>query len=472
MDCLRIFVDPSRLIEIPAYRLHVPLSGRQTIDNTLTIFTDGFCINNGKYNTKCRGGIWIKEHHPMNQEISMPGMHHSNQIGELVAVLVALQNTNPITPVKIVTDSKYVINGLNTHLDKWENARWINMANTQIFKAIAYQLRRQSAPTSFQWVKGHSQVTGNERADHLAQNGASKTTTNIIGTYIPQNFDLQGARMSKVDQKTAYRVLMTKKHIDYKRPTLGMLDITRYAIETLMTTLEMDETIWQGCRNNNISKKIQVFLYKTLNNAFRIGDFWMQLPNLGHRAQCQSCGEEPESMEHILIQCTNPIRKRIWHLAKNLWPEKHGPWPEPSLGLILGCGNISLPKNAPNRGDNDKKCTAIIKGASCLLRILISELAYLIWVIRCECVIREQAHTDEHTITQWTNTINHRLQLDRVVACKTKRSTKKTSQVYHTWADVITTNNDKYRTGKDWVTALEVLVGIKLPRPPQTEVSR
>ncbi|KAG2068442.1 hypothetical protein BDR04DRAFT_1024560, partial [Suillus decipiens] len=56
-DCFCIFIDPSRPIQIPAYRLHVPLNSRQTNDKTLTIFTDGSCTNNGKQNAKCSGGI-------------------------------------------------------------------------------------------------------------------------------------------------------------------------------------------------------------------------------------------------------------------------------------------------------------------------------------------------------------------------------------------------------------------------------
>jgi hypothetical protein len=31
-------------------------------------------------------------------------------------------------------------------------------------------------------------------------------------------------------------------------------------------------------------------------------------------------------------------------LAKNLWPDQHGPWPEPTVGIILDCGAISLPQ--------------------------------------------------------------------------------------------------------------------------------
>ncbi|KAG2748918.1 ribonuclease H-like protein, partial [Suillus brevipes Sb2] len=437
----------------------------------LTIFTDGSCTNNGKQNAKCGGGIWVAENHPMNRNISMPGTHHSNQIGELVAVLVALQTANPLTPVKIITDSKYVINGLNFHLDNWENTGWINIANAQLFKAITYQLRRRPAQTTFQWVKGHNQVMGNEKADQLAQEGASRMTTDAINTYIPRNFDLQGAKLSKITQKLAYTALMNKKQIEYKRPTLCMLDMTRYALETVTTTLETDDTIWRNCRNKDLSKKVQSFIYKTLNNAFRIGDFWKQVPTFEHRARCHQCGEEPESMEHILTQCDNQNRKKIWNLAKNLWPNKYGPWPEPTIGLILGSGSISLP-NTPAQNESEEKQGAGIKGASRLLKILISESAYLIWVLRCEKAIRDQTHTEEHTIKRWTNIINQRLQLDRATAYRTKRSHKTTSTVHHTWTDVIDINTHKHDTNNTWVTNLEVLVGIKLPRPSQTEDTR
>ncbi|KAG1829528.1 hypothetical protein DFJ58DRAFT_611657, partial [Suillus subalutaceus] len=103
-DCFRIFTLPSRSLQIPAYRLRIPAANRQTTNEVLTIFTDGSCINNGKYNAKCGGGIWVEDDHPMNREISMPGTDHSNQIGELIAVLVALQNAPLLTPIKIMTD--------------------------------------------------------------------------------------------------------------------------------------------------------------------------------------------------------------------------------------------------------------------------------------------------------------------------------------------------------------------------------
>ena len=49
----------------------------------------------------------------------------------------------------------------------------------------------------------------------------------------------------------------------------------------------------------------------------------------------------PESMEHILISCSERAVSLIWQLAKDLWPHEDIPWPEPNLGIILGCGSIT-----------------------------------------------------------------------------------------------------------------------------------
>ncbi|KAG2079380.1 hypothetical protein BD769DRAFT_1380581, partial [Suillus cothurnatus] len=52
------------------------------------------------------------------------------------------------------------------------------------------------------------------------------------------------------------------------------------------------------------------------------------------------------------------------------------------------------------------------KGTSRLLRILISESAYLIWTIRCKRVIHESTHNEDSVRRRWRNAIDRRLQLD------------------------------------------------------------
>ncbi|KAG0692343.1 RnaseH-domain-containing protein [Suillus ampliporus] len=381
----------------------------------------------------CMRGIWVGDNHQLNKAI---------KIGELTAVLVALQLAEPQTPLKIVTDSKYVIEGLTTHLTNWEDTGWIGIANVTLFKSAAYHLRRRPTPTTFQWVKGHNGHVGNEKADQLMLAGALRTEPDQIDTYIPRNFDTQGAKLTKISQKLAYREIMNKTNLTYKRATLALLDITRSAVETISSNLETDETIWRSCRNKDISKSIQMFLYKSLNNAYRIGEYWESIPNYTHRAFCNQCPGEIESMEHILTQCSSPINKTIWQLAKDTWPEPH-------IGLVLGCGTISLPNTSQNATPNDRNNTQILRGAS---------------------LIRESTHNEDTVRRRWANAIDKRLQLDRALTSKTRRDTKTITKVETTWSDVL--HNQQQTPHDDWVTNLEVLVGIKLPRPPQNEATR
>ena len=468
-ECFRIF-SKSTLVQAPAYRLQHPRNGRSSNDEPITIYTDGSCINNGTANAKCGSGIWISDNHPLNKGVSVPGPAQSNQVGEIVAVLIAIQSISPLKPINIITDSKYVINGLTVHLKNWEDNGWIGIKNSEFFRATAYHLRKRSAPTTFQWVKGHSGIEGNEKADHLAHNGALKVSHDPIDLNVPANFDLQGAKLESITQSIAYQGLTSTTTLEYKRNTLALLDITRYALQETTNSLEHDAKIWAACRHPDLSKKIQSFIFKTLHNTYRIGSFWEQINNFSHRARCTACAAETESMEHILTECTNPTRTTIWNAAKQLWPSKHGNWPTISIGLILGCGAINIPHVPDENNPNDKAVENTKRGASRLLRIIISESAYLIWTLRCERVIQDKIHTPENISKRWHNSLLKRLQLDRAIASTSRRDGKFAATVKSTWQDIISEYNNNLQ--QNWVTALEVLVGITLPRPRSTDLPR
>ncbi|KAI0281320.1 hypothetical protein BC826DRAFT_923304 [Russula brevipes] len=72
------------------------------------------------------------------------------------------------------------------------------------FKKAAYLLKRRSATTDFQWVKGHSKSKGNRESDRLARDGANKPEPDHLGLTIPATFDLQGAKPAMLTQPKAY----------------------------------------------------------------------------------------------------------------------------------------------------------------------------------------------------------------------------------------------------------------------------
>jgi len=185
----------------------------------------------------------------------------------------------------------------------------------------------------------------------------------------------------------------------------------------------------------------------------------MGIPQHAQRANCSSCNEAPESLDHILIDCENPAISTTWRLARQTWPASFGPWPDIHLGLILGCGSIALPLQ---NNENDENKTR--SGPSRLLRILISESAHLIWVLRCERTIQGLNHSIEAVKTRWRNKINQCIDLDRHLATIYNRKpiTKKT--VKDTWQDILLERLPSLE--EDWITNPEVLVGITLTRSP------
>ena len=166
---------------------------------------DGACWNNGKANARCGSSIWIKSNHGRNAAIRVPGIRQSNQVGEIIAVIEAINSFPNFCPLTIISDLRYVIDGLTQHLSKWEDKGWIGVENVEFFKHAAYLLKRRSVTTTFQWVKGHQGNLGNEECDKLAKEGANKNEIDQLSLNIPREYDLQGAKLAALTQATTYK---------------------------------------------------------------------------------------------------------------------------------------------------------------------------------------------------------------------------------------------------------------------------
>ena len=451
-ECFRIFTDPQRLSKYPAQRLRTdPTNNRH---DTVTVYTDGACINNGKANAKCGGGVWFGQNDPQNIAFRVPGKSQSNQIGELAATIVAIQKTPHFRPLEIKSDSKYVIKGLTENLHHWEDRGWIQVQNEQLFKTAAYLLKRRSAKTTFTWVKGHNGTQGNEESDKLAKEGATKEIPDDIDTSIPVEFDLQGAKLTTIDQATAYQGIRSQRS---KPPCLdaqGNLQATRDAIERINGTKETDATIWTGTRKPVLRTRVQQFLYKTIHQAYKIGDKWNNVRNCEQRAICTKCGIT-ESMQHILLECHRKARKKIWRRAKKFWPFGRQQWPEITIGTIMGVGSINLREEGQDNNEQETRSMEI-KGRTRLLQILISEASHLIWVLRCEKVIQNKRITNREINARWIKKINERLTTDRITATKIKRDEKFTRLIDATWKEALRKQGIQH---ENWIQRKEVFSG-------------
>jgi hypothetical protein len=277
---------------------------------------------------------------------------------------------------------------------------------------------------------------------------------------IPITFDLQGAKLTALTQAIAYRGIMERQPPRSRETTEDNLQITREALHTYNNLLETDETTWSKMRQRTLRTRVKQFLYKAMHGTQKIGSYWQHIPDNQQHEFCTTC-RSTESMENVLILCRATPCNLIWSLAKDLWPHAQHLWPETTLGIILGCGAITLPALEHRENLNERDTInhrANRMGAQHLLQILMSEAAHLIWVMRCERVIRDppHIHSENEIKTRWLKTINARLTEDKIMATKLKRDETSLCTVKETWEPVLQRYPD---LPNDWVHHCEVLVG-------------
>ncbi|SRR6266446_10669030 len=143
---------------------------------------------------------------------------------------------------------------------------------------------------------------GNEENDRLAKEGSNQEILEPIDLQIPTNFSIQGAKLATINQATAYRGILEKKHKQLRPEATRNLETTRIAIEEISGTKETNTTIWKGTRKTTLRTRVQQVLYKTIHKAYMIGDKWTGIFNYKEHAHCQNCNRT-ESMQHILLEC-------------------------------------------------------------------------------------------------------------------------------------------------------------------------
>ena len=142
-------------------------------DPEVTIYTDGACKGNpgpGGWGVLMIAG-------DNRRELCGGELATTNNRMELTAAIEALRALKRPTRVRLFTDSKYVMQGIETWIHGWKKNGWRtsdkkpvkNMDLWQVLDALAAQQQ-----VEWRWVKGHSGEPGNERADALSNDGIPK----------------------------------------------------------------------------------------------------------------------------------------------------------------------------------------------------------------------------------------------------------------------------------------------------------
>ncbi len=160
----------------------------------ITVYTDGSSLGNPG-----RGGWAAQIKLADNKLIELSGgyKYTTNNRMELLAVIEALtylENLKIKEPVVILTDSQLICNSINKKwLDKWSRTNWkksdgSQVLNIDLWKKILLLLGK--IQVSFNWIAGHSGISGNERCDELCKLAAENATEEDVIYINSTNQDL------------------------------------------------------------------------------------------------------------------------------------------------------------------------------------------------------------------------------------------------------------------------------------------
>ncbi|GAA5978425.1 hypothetical protein JCM10908_004350 [Rhodotorula pacifica] len=157
------------------------------------VYCDGSSRGNGQKGAVAGIGVfWSHEEGAPNLSERLPGKVQTNNRAEMYAVARILESDpHPELPLTICSDSQYTIDVFSKWTPGWRRKGWKNsegkpVANQDLIRYVLSLIALRARPDStspstssaplanitFQKVKAHVGIEGNERADQFANNGA------------------------------------------------------------------------------------------------------------------------------------------------------------------------------------------------------------------------------------------------------------------------------------------------------------
>lgn len=152
------------------------------IMDTVKVWTDGSCLNNGRVGAVCGLGAYYGNSDSRNYSSLLILDKQTNNRAELAAILYVVVMDFNEHNLLIHTDSSYSISSLTEYYHKWQSNGWVTAKGTSvessdmikfIIKLISHR-KTLGLTTNFVHVKAHADNVNNNAVDKLARAGASK----------------------------------------------------------------------------------------------------------------------------------------------------------------------------------------------------------------------------------------------------------------------------------------------------------
>src|SRR5882762_2135275 len=136
--------------------------------------------------------------------------------------------------------------------------------------------------TSFWKLAKENTEEGHREAKNLARQGATKELYDEPNLKIHPNLYLTKAQLAATSQS----LVSEWKKQKVRQGATHNLAITRHAVKEITGHFPDNCDVWKLTRHCDFSKTYHTFIWKSIHNTHKIGYYWTNIDNYGHRVNC------------------------------------------------------------------------------------------------------------------------------------------------------------------------------------------
>ena len=228
-------------------------------------YTDGACLGNPG-----PGGWGVRILYPdatVEEYGGVAAASTTNNQMELQAAIEALHIVSGFQSVVVVTDSRYVIDGVTQWIHAWRRRNWMTVSHTPVKNRQLWVTLDQLNHAGVQWrhVRGHSGDPGNERVDDIARGFAQGAEPAL---FKGQAGDAADPMMVYLQARSSPSLAQAGRK---KTPGIGF-DKPRY-VSIIHGRVALDDE-WASCSTR--VRGVSGALYKKVRNAEELAAFCTQ----------------------------------------------------------------------------------------------------------------------------------------------------------------------------------------------------
>lgn len=167
------------------------------IEDTLYIFSDGNCKNNGKPNARAAYSIYFanQKYHYLNKtEIIKDASNNKAELSGILEIFKIINEQNLSMPIIIISDSMYSINCVtskwsdNWIKNNWKNSKKQDVKNKDLIQRILlYKNLSENKYIKFQFIKAHQIEPKPNTIEHFCWYGNNYVDSEINKLLVKNN---------------------------------------------------------------------------------------------------------------------------------------------------------------------------------------------------------------------------------------------------------------------------------------------